>query len=129
MLGTYTSATGGNMEESVRNISDGHAAPIQTSNTYVGLAQKSFVFASAADASVWAALQVAPQCLVYNADDDDPIASVNCTITHNGTFAFINATFYTRVNTAGAIGLQKTYFFRFIDITGDIPPQGISIYH
>lgn len=117
------------MEEHGVNIIDGHAAAIQTSNIYVGLAQKSFAFASAADASLWATLQGAPRCLAYNADDDDPIANVECTVTVNGVYAVINATFDPRVNTQGATGLQRTYFFRFIDITGNIPPQGVSIYH
>lgn len=117
------------MEEHGSNIIDGSALPIQTSNTYVGLAQKSFAFASAADAAFWATLQGTPSCLAYNADDDDPIANVECTVTVNGVYAVINATFNPRVNTEGAIGLQRTYFFRFIDITGDIEPQGVSIYH
>lgn len=117
------------MTENGRDITDGQAPPIQTSNTYVGLAQKTFVFASAADAAFWATLQGVPKCLAYNADDDDPIANVDCTVTVNGVNAVINATFDPRVNTQGATGIQRTYFFRFINITGDIEPQGISIYH
>lgn len=128
MLGTYTGATGGNMEENGRNITDGHAAPIQTSNTYVGLAQKSFTFASAADAALWASLQGAPACRVYN-DDGEQIASVTCDCEFNGPFVIVSASFVTRVNTAGAVGIQKTYGFRFVDITGDILPESIGLYH
>lgn len=116
------------MEESGRNISDGHAAPIQTSNTYVGLAQKSFVFASAEDAKLWASLQGAPSCNVFN-NNGEQIASTNCNCEYNGPFVIVSASFTTRVNTAGAVGIQNTYYFRFVDIVGDIPPEGISIYH
>lgn len=117
------------MTENGRDIIDGEALPIQTSNTYVGLAQKTFVFASAADAAFWVTLQGVPKCLAYNADDDDPIARADCTVTVDGVNAVITATFTNRVNTQGATGIQRTYFFRFIDITGDISPQGVSIYH
>lgn len=116
------------MEEHGQNITDGHAAPIQTSNTYVGLAQKSFVFASAADAALWANLQGAPSCKVFN-NDGEQIASVTCSCEFNGPFVIVSASFVTRVNTAGAVGIQNTYYFRFNDITGDILPEGISIYH
>lgn len=116
------------MEESGSNISDGHALPIQTANTYVGLAQKSFVFASAEDAALWVSLQGAPSCNVFN-NDDEQIASTTCNCEYNGPFVIVSASFTTRVNTAGATGLQRTYFFRFVDITGDISPQGIGIYH
>lgn len=116
------------MEEHGRNISDGHAAPIQTSNTYVGLAQKSFNFASAADAALWASLQGAPSCNVFN-NDGEQIASATCDCEYNGPFVIVSASFTTRVNTAGAVGIQNTYYFRFVDIVGDIPPEGISIYH
>ena len=128
MLGTYTSATGGNMTENGRDITDGHAAPIQTSNTYVGLAQKSFVFASAADADLWIFLQELPVCKVFN-NDGEQIATMECDYENDGNIAIVRALFSTRVNTAGAVGMQNTYYFRFIDITGDIPPEGISIYH
>ena len=128
MLGTYTSATGGNMEEHGQNITDGHAAPIQTSNTYVGLAQKSFVFASAADAATWASLQGAPSCNVFN-NDGGQIATAECDCQYNGNIVIVSASFTTRVNTSGAVGMQNTYYFRFVDITGDILPEGISIYH
>lgn len=116
------------MQESGKDITDGHAAPIQTSNTYVGLAQKSFAFASAADADLWVLLQGAPTCSVFD-NDGQQIASVDCDYSTSGAIANISATFTTRVNTAAAIGLQNTYYFRFVDITGDIPPEGISIYH
>lgn len=116
------------MEEHGRNISDGHAAPIQTSNTYVGLAQKSFTFASAEDAELWAYLQGNPVCKVFN-NDGEQIASVSCVYEPHGTTANVTAEFTTRVNTAGAVGMQNTYYFRFLDITGDILPEGISIYH
>ena len=116
------------MEESGRNISDGHAAPIQTSNTYVGQAQKSFTFASAADAALWAFLQGNPICKVFN-NDGEQIASVSCVYESIGTNGTVTAEFTTRVNTAGAVGIQNTYYFRFVDITGDILPEGISIYH
>lgn len=116
------------MEENGRDITDGRAAPIQTSNTYVGLAQKSFVFASAADATLWATLQVAPSCRVFN-NDSEQIATTNCVYENVGNIVNVTAEFTTRVNTQGAVGTQNTYFFRFVDITGDISPQGISIYH
>ena len=116
------------MEESGRNISDGHAAPIQTSNTYVGLAQKTFVFASAADAETWALLQGAPSCIVYD-NDGNQIASSTCVYDVIGTSVTVSATFTTRVNTSGAVGIQNTYGFRFVDITGDILPQSIGLYH
>ena len=128
MLGTYSSATGGNMEEHGSNIVDERAAPIQTSNTYVGLAQKSFTFASASDATLWATLQGAFSCKVFN-NDSQQIASVDCDISTSGSSAIVSANFATRVNTAGAVGMSNTYFFRFVDITGDIRPQGVSIYH
>ena len=126
MLGTYPGATGGNMEESGTNIIDGN--PIKTNNIYVGLAQKSFAFASAADSSLWATLQGSPKCLVYD-PDDDTITSVDCTVTVNGVNAVINANFNPRVNTQGATSISRTYFFRFVDITCDIGDQGVSIYH
>lgn len=128
MLGAYSSATGGNMEESGSNITDGSALPIRTSNIYIGLAQKTFVFASAADAIFWASLQVAPNCIVYDPDDDQ-VASLDCTYEIQDSTVIISAIFTSRVNTQGATGLQRSYFFRFVDITGDIPPQGVSLYH
>ena len=116
------------MTENGRDITDGHAAPIQTSNTYVGLAQKTFVFASAADAALWAFLQELPVCKVFN-NDGEQIASMECDYENEGNIAIVRAPFTTRVNTAGAVGIQNTYYFRFLDITGDILPEGISIYH
>lgn len=116
------------MQESGRDITDGRAAPIQTSSTYVGLAQKSFVFATSEHAALWAILQGSPNCKCFN-NDGEQIASVDCTVTHNGTIAIINATFDTRVNTQGATGINNAYYFSFLDITGDINPGGISIYH
>ena len=115
------------MEEHGTDIMDGN--PIQTSNIYVGLAQKYFAFASAADAAFWATLQGSPKCLVYNPDDDNPIATSECTVTANGVNAVINANFNPRVNTQGATSISRTYFFRFVDITCDIGDQGVSIYH
>lgn len=116
------------MEENGRNISDGHAAPIQTSNIYVGLAQKSFVFATAADAALWVFLQESPLCKVFN-NDGEQIASMVCDYENEGNIAIVRAPFSTRVNTSGAVGMQNTYYFRFLDITGDILPEGISVYH
>ena len=116
------------MTENGRNITDGHAAPIQTSNTYVGLAQKSFVFATAADAALWAFLQGNPSCKVFD-NDGNQIASTSCVYEDVGNIVNVTAEFTTRVNTSGAVGMQNTYYFRFMDITGDIPPEGISIYH
>lgn len=116
------------MEEHGSNIVDERAAPVQTSNTYVGLAQKVFVFATAADAAYWAFLQAAPSCRVFD-NDSEQIASVDCDYDTDGARAIISATFTTRVNTAGAVGVANTYFFRFVDISNDIRPQGISIYH
>lgn len=116
------------MTENGRDITDGHAAPIQTSNTYVGLAQKTFVFASAADAALWAFLQSAPTCNVFN-NDGEQIASSFCVFEDVGNLVNVTVEFTTRVNTAGAVGVQNTYYFRFVGITGDILPEGISIYH
>lgn len=116
------------MQESGRDITDGQAAPIQTSNTYVGLAQKTFIFASAEDANFWAMLQGSPSCKCFD-NNGEQIASVDCTVTNNGTIAIINATFDTRVNTQGATGINNAYGFSFFDITGDMSPRGISIYH
>ncbi len=116
------------MEESGRNIAGGLAPPIQTSNVYVGLAQKVFDFATAEDADYWATLQAAPSCVVYN-NDSEQIASVTCDYSTDGTRAIINAEFTTRVNTQGAVGINNTYFFRFNDIEADMSPVGISIYH
>lgn len=116
------------MEENGRDISDGHAAPIQTSNTYVGLAQKSFTFASAADAALWAFLQGNPSCKVYD-NDGNQIASTSCVYEDVGNIVNVTAEFTTRVNTQGAVGIQNTYGFRFVDITGDILPESIGLYH
>lgn len=116
------------MEEVGKNITDGHASPIKTSNTYVGLAQKVFEFAKAADASYWVILQGAPSCVVYN-NDSEQIASVTCDYSTDGTRAIVSATFTTRVNTQGATGINNAYFFRFNDIEADMSPIGISIYH
>ena len=116
------------MTENSSVIIDERAAPIQTSGTYVGLAQKVFEFATAADAAYWAFLQSLPTCRVFN-NDSEQIASIECDYYYEGTRAYVNAPFTTRVNTAGAVGVQNTYFFRFVDILGDIRPQGVSIYH
>lgn len=116
------------MEEHGSNITDGRAVPIQASNTYVGLAQKTFVFASAADAATWAFLQGASFCKVYD-NYEAEIASIACDYENIGNRVVVNAPFTTRLNTAGAVGLQNTYFFRFVDIIGDISPQGVGFYH
>lgn len=127
-LGTYITATGGDMEENGRNISDGHAAPIQTSSTYVGMAQKVFNFATAADAAYWAYLQALPICKVFD-NNGDLIASAECDYENDGTSAIVRAIFTTRVHTQGATGINNAYFFRFVDIEADMSPNGISIYH
>lgn len=116
------------MEEHGSNITDGHAFPIQTSNTYVGLAQKSFTFASAADAAFWVFLQELPICNVFD-NDGQQIATAECDYENEGNIAIVRAQFTTRVNTSGAVGIQNTYYFRFMDIVGDIPPEGVSLYH
>ena len=116
------------MEEVGKDITDGHASPIQTSNVYVGLAQKIFQFATAEDAAYWAFLQALPLCKVYD-NNGDQIASAECDYEFDGTRAIVRATFTTRVNTQGATGINNAYFFRFDDIVADMSPTGISIYH